>query len=181
MDERQRRLKEALLSRRPVTPADPAWGDALLKRLEPLPKGLDFAITLCRDALREPAGVAHPQWPAVVRGVLDLTWAWADACRTLGGFEPPEDPADDDSGMDQQYETLHTFDAVLGLLAAPAPLEHPRWAELVEAVVQAKREKVPELGFGKDAARALRDVAREHGRATPDLDAALGATWRLDR
>ncbi len=178
MNPPQHQLKAELLARRRALPSHPEWGTTLIARLEPLPKGADEVRRLCTTTLLDPVALAHPQWEAVVRKLLDLTWSWKDACRTIGGFEAPDDPADDESDMGEVYEELHTFDAVLRLLATPGASSHPAWARLVEEACRVKTERVPDLGFGKPAAELLLEAVSEELRAG-DGGALVRRTWRL--
>ncbi len=134
--------------------SQPDWAERIGALLD-----LDSARPLCEWTLASPAAVGHPGWPDLVRQVVALSRTYADVTLEVYGQQLSLDEMDNDDvpGVWEFYsdDHLYTFDWVLVLLATPAAIDHPQWADLVVDLCTAKRAAVSYMSFGDDEVAAL--------------------------
>ena len=127
---------------------------------------------LCTAVLADERAIAHPDWGALVRAVVDLSVDYRTMTEdAYGEALDPDDAADDEGGVVDLITDfgLSTIGLAFGLLAHPAAVGRADWAELVRHVLEEKRKRFGTSAFlseGWEACDAL--FASEAVRAHPD-------------
>ena len=135
---------------------------------------------LCRLTLRAKDAVAHAKWPALVRAVVAASRDYGDLTEEAYGERLSIEQMEEDEGsVLAMYADEHqyTFDWVLSLLATPAAIAHPSWAELVLHVCDAKAKAIGHMSFGDDEIAALLSspAAKKHPKHAVLVKAAKRA------
>jgi hypothetical protein len=105
-----------------------------------------------------PAVIERPEWPGLVRRLMDRTMSWGDITKLTYGYRAPMSHMEDDEGsaMDAYADfKLYTMDIVFKVLNIPEAVRHPEWASLVEYVCSTKKKRIRTEEFGVEEAKEL--------------------------
>lgn len=167
--------------------ADPSWGDrvravmpeTLLDEEEEFDEDRDEdqarqdLEALCAEVLADERAIAHPDWGALVRGVVALSVDYRALTEdAYGEALDPDDAADDEGGVVDLITDfgLSTIGLAFGLLSHPAAVRRVDWASLVRHVLEEKRRRFGTGAFlseGWEECDALfaSEVVRAHPEA----------------
>lgn len=135
---------------------------------------------ICKVVLAHPSAIANPAWPKLVEDIVALSLTYSDAAEAAYGKRLSLKHMEDDEGGTMDLfadEHLYTWDWVLELLAKPAAIAHPQWADLVIDLSDAKRAAVSYYSFGDDemAKLLVTDEAKAHPRYAEIVGVARAA------
>lgn len=89
----------------------------------------DSVADLCERHLATAAAVAHPQWSAIVKAVIDGGRTFREVANEVYGKEVSF--IEDEGWLSQGWERYVLLDLVFELLAKEETLRHPEWAALL--------------------------------------------------
>jgi len=112
------------------------------------------------EALGTEAAVAHPDWLALVKSMVDASRTFEDVAKETYGERVSFE--DDEGSLAQGWDEWVLIDLVLEMLAKEPSVAHPKWASAVEHALRARR-KFHATDYCEDAVAAL--LSAKHVRA----------------
>lgn len=171
MSAKDRKKLEAKKFRELGRPRD-GWVDEILAMLDgDLLEIRPTVDLLVKHTLSWDAPVSSPEWPAIVERLIDMTPDYSELTEEVYGERLSVEDMDEDEGgvLDMiSDERLCTAEDVFTLLAKPAALARPDYAELFTKMCEVKLERLGHYNGGQDELEELLGLDGFGARADAD-------------